>query len=436
MAPGKRPFLRRNDRGSALVIAVFVLAILTGTALALVLMGENELKLGRADLRGKQTFYVAEAGIEHARLALFNLNGKDDFDQELLDAAGGTVDGIELDLDNLLPTYDAAGILTGFSGGYGDDAPLLGATTFGEGAYVAFLTNDPVDGIDKTNDTNDRVMITAVGGTPNRSLETVQAIIEHDPLLPPSPKSSLTMIGPSPVYSPGNSSTKLYTGNDCNGTGVPGYHVPVVGVITDTAIPDVVDNMGKYDHNYESGTLAAEDTVANLNDTSHDAVLEPLDGRWQDCQQLHELIEYMRGKAKLLCTDGSACTLPAPSLDNFVFIDDDTTIGPHTGAGLLVVTGELTIHGDFDWDGQLLVVGEGSVRRTGGGGGTISGGILVADIAGPDDVYGNGDDCSTGFGSPEFDTSGGGNSTLSFCGQNLDAAAPQEVYRIVEFLQQ
>jgi hypothetical protein len=436
MASVKHSLRRRNDRGSALVIAVFVLAILTGMALALVVMGENELKLSRADLRGKQTFYVAEAGVEHGRLALFVLNGKDEFDEELLDAANGTVDGIELDLDNLLPTYDAAGILTGFSGGYGDDVPLLSATAFGEGAYAAFLTNDPVDGIHTTTDTNDRVMITAVGGTPNRSLETVQAIIEHDPLLPTSPKSALTLIGPAPVYNPGNSSTKHYTGNDCDGAGVPGYHVPVVGVIDDTDIQGVVDNLGKHDHSYTSGTLAPDDTVANLNDTSHEAVLEPLDGAWQDCQQLHDLIDYMRGKAKTLCTDGSACTLPAPSLDNFVFIDDDTTIGPHVGAGLLVVTGSLVIHGNFSWDGQLLVVGEGSVVRTGSGGGTIAGGILVADIAGADNTFGNADDCSTGFGSPEFDTSGGGNSLLSFCGQNLDASAPQEVYRIVEFLQQ
>lgn len=436
MAPVKHSIRRRNDRGSALIIAVFVLALLSGMALALVFMGENELKLSRADLRGKQTFYVAEAGVEHARLALFNLNGKDQFDEELLAAAGGTVDGIELDLDNLTPTYDAAGILTGFSGGYGDDVPLLNATAFGEGAYVAFLTNDPVDGIDKTTDTNDRVMITAVGGTPNGSLETVQAIIEHDPLLPLSPKSAITLIGPSPVYNPGSSSTKHYTGDDCDGAGVPGYNVPIVGVVNDTAIPDVVDNLGKHEHNYTSGTLTPEETVANLNDTSHPAVLEPLDAAWQDCQQLHDIIDYMRGKAKTLCTDGTACTLPAPSLDNFIFIDDDVTIGPHIGAGLLVVTGSLTINGDFDWDGQLLVVGEGSVVRSGGGGGTISGGILVADIAGPDNVFGNADDCSTGFDSPVFDTSGGGNSLVSFCGQNLDASEPQEVYRIVEFLQQ
>jgi len=275
MAPVKRSRHRRNDRGSALIIAVFVLALLTGMALALVFMGENELKLSRADLRGKQTFYVAEAGIEHARLALFNLNGKDEFDEELLAAAGGTVDGIELDLANLTPTYDAAGILSGFSGGYGDDVPLLGVTTFGEGAYVAFLTNDPVDGIDKTTDTNDRVMITAVGGTPNRSLETVQAIIEHDPLLPLSPKSAITLIGPSPVFTPGSSSSKYYTGDDCDGAGVPGYYVPIVGVVSDDAVPDVQATMGKHDHNYVSGPLTPEESIANLNDTSHPAVLEP-----------------------------------------------------------------------------------------------------------------------------------------------------------------
>jgi hypothetical protein len=422
-----------GQRGSALVIAVFVVAILSAMALALTFMGENELKLGRADLRGKRTFYVAEAGLEHGRLQLFDTNGKNSFDDDLLAAAGGTVDGIELDVDALVPTFDVAGILTGFSAGYGDDAPLLGTTSFGDGAYLTFLTNDPIDGIDTTTDTNDRVMLTAVGGTVGGSLEVVQAIVEPEPLLPPTPKSGITMIGPSPVWSPGNSNAKLYTGNDCNGAGEPGVHYPTVGLISDAAAADVIAVPDK--PTYESGSLAPEDTIANLNDTSHPAVSEPLDPRWQDCQELHDLVVYLRGKAKYLCTDGSTCTLPTPAPDNLIYVDDDYEADAEDGEGVLIVTGTLTLNGSFSWDGILLVIGEGVVTRSGAGGDTISGGVIVADVAGADEIFGNGDDCATGLLPPTWDTSGGGSGTVSYCGATVWDAFPHDVYRVVEFLQ-
>jgi hypothetical protein len=424
---------RSGQRGSALIIAVFVVAILSAMALALTFMGENELKLGRADLRGKRTFYVAEAGLEHGRLALFDTNGKESFDDDLLAAAGGTVDGIELDVDALVPTFDAAGILTGFSTGYGDDVPLLGTTSFGEGAYLAFLTNDPVDGIATTTDTNDRVMIMAAGGTLGGSLEIVQAIVEQEPLLPPTPKAGITLIGPTPAWSPGNSSAKLYTGNDCNGAGEPGLFVPTVGLISDAAAADVIAVPDK--PTYEAGSLAADDTIVNLNDTSHPAVTNPLDPRWQDCQELHDLVEYLRGKAATLCFDGTACTLPTPAPDNFIFVDDDYEPGPVTGEGLLMVTGTLTLDGSFNWDGILMVIGEGHLIRSGAGNGTIFGGVIVADVAGVDDIYGNSDDCGTGLQPPTWDTGGGGSGTISYCGAAVWDAFPHAVYRVVEFLQ-
>jgi len=245
------------------------------------------------------------------------------------------------------------------------------------------------------------------------------------------PKSGITLIGPSPVWSPGNSNAKLYTGNDCDGAGEPNVHVPTVGLISDQAVADVVAVSDK--PTYESGSLAPEDTIANLNDTSHPAVSEPLDPRWQDCQELHDLVVFLRDKAKYLCTDGSSCTLPAPAPDNFSYVDDDYEA--EDGEGLLVVTGTLTLSGGFSWAGILMVVGEGTVIRSGAGGDTISGGIIVADVAGPDNIFGNADDCTSGLEPPTWDTSGGGSGTVSFCGAAVWDAFPHAVYRVVEFLQ-
>jgi hypothetical protein len=74
------------------------------------------------------------------------------------------------------------------------------------------------------------------------------------------------------------------------------------------------------------------------------------------------------------------------------------------GSGLLVVTGKLTTHGNTNFKGVILVLGEGSVERSGGGNGTISGGIVVAKF----------DKTSGGFEKPTFTTDGGGNSLLQY----------------------
>lgn len=81
--------LRSSDSGSAIIFAIVVLALLALLGTALLSLTEDGMKLGRADTRGKQAFYVAEAGLEHARLALFTANGNNPFDGPLEAAAGG-----------------------------------------------------------------------------------------------------------------------------------------------------------------------------------------------------------------------------------------------------------------------------------------------------------------------------------------------------------
>jgi hypothetical protein len=106
----------------------------------------------------------------------------------------------------------------------------------------------------------------------------------------------------------------------------------------------------------------------------------------------------------------TACPGNSQALSGFTFIEGDCTLGPqNSGSGFLVVTGTLTMHGSFDYSGLIFVLGTGKVVRSGGGGGTIEGGILAANYTG------NG---STGFGQVVFDTSGGGNSKIKY---NSDA---------------
>jgi len=86
----------------------------------------------------------------------------------------------------------------------------------------------------------------------------------------------------------------------------------------------------------------------------------------------------------------------------FTFVDGDCTL--LNGSGFLVVTGTLTMRGNTNFTGAILVLGRGEVIRNGGGNGDIYGGIAVAAFS------------RTGgdFTAPTFNTNGGGNSTIQY----------------------
>lgn len=100
---------------------------------------------------------------------------------------------------------------------------------------------------------------------------------------------------------------------------------------------------------------------------------------------------------------GSSLTVSG-SIDapQFTFVDGDATLTD--GSGFLVVTGTLTMRGNPNFRGAILVLGDGVLVRDGGGNGDIFGGITIA-------RFGR---TSGDFLSPTFNTSGGGNSTVQY----------------------
>jgi hypothetical protein len=86
----------------------------------------------------------------------------------------------------------------------------------------------------------------------------------------------------------------------------------------------------------------------------------------------------------------------------FTFVDGDCTL--QNGSGFLVVTGTLTMRGNTNFKGVILVLGKGELIRNGGGNGDILGGITIA-------AFGR---TSGNFTAPTFHTNGGGNSTIQY----------------------
>ena len=431
-----------TERGSAMLLAIFMIALLTSMGISLLFLSQNEISLGATDLRSKQAYFLAEAGVEVARLTLFNTNGNGLFDDDLTTHAGAdTV--IDFDPDAVKPVYDGQGQVTGFTG-FNDDVPLIGTTQLGEGWYAAFLTNDPGEGAGagSANDTNDRVMITGVGAARDGSFEIVQAIVEPAPPFPGDIPATIMMFGPSPLFADVDNVAKVFQGDDCGGTGIPGFAVPVLGLM-DTATESVVESSLSLNTTYTHAGQTGETSVSDLTDASDPGIVVSSLGLiapgWDDCHALRQMTEEVRGVADVVCLEGVPCSLPPSAPDRVVFSDGDFTLDSSlSGSGALWVTGTLTMNGATDWNGLIVVVGEGAFLRTGAGTGQISGATIVADIAGADDQYGTSDDCeggTDGFDSAVHDESAGGTGLTTYCNADVLAATPLTKYAIVDFRQ-
>lgn len=85
----------------------------------------------------------------------------------------------------------------------------------------------------------------------------------------------------------------------------------------------------------------------------------------------------------------------------------------------MIVTGKLTLKGNFAFKGIIIVTGEGGVDRSGGGDGMIEGNIVVA-------PYTNSRIEETGaigtnFLAPQYNLDGGGSSSITYNSSSVAA---------------
>jgi hypothetical protein len=458
----------KQDRGSALLTSVFVLALLSVMALILVLVSRTEVRMSKAEEGTRKAFYFAEAATERGRqeLRLDLIAARSGALGPPLDLAAGTNDAIDFDAAQVRPQY-SSGVPTGFTA-TGDDVPLVPLTAVGDGWYAAYVTNDPADGETNLTDSNNLLMLTGLGVGPDGAFEVVQSILQPGTIFPMIP-ATITVLGPTPEFKMGSGKgwagiecpklsgskvwvegaeykgskiARAFNGTDCapyrelgpdvtvgskvypslvdaGGTGgVPGLYMPTIGVVGPTGKTEAEDEMvgSKYylvsdmpvrtafiDPAVPVGDYQDEDTIADLTDGSEPTVigsgLGTLNATWQDCPALKAIVEKLRVDADYLCTP-PGCSLPATIPSSISFIDGDFRVDcDHHGYGMLVVTGELDFPASASWNGIIFVVGEGKFYRVKKEGyGNISGATVVADIAGPDDLYGTADDCTGGTG--------------------------------------
>jgi hypothetical protein len=389
-------------------------------------MTRAEIKTGDNYKNTEQAFFLAQAGTEHAREQLRSTNAvstnTSSFTDELGDSAG---------LNGLLD-----GDVTGT-----DDVPLINSGSLTEGSYTVYLTNDSDDGIFNLTDTNKTVTLTSVATGPNGTKATVEITVAiFDIFAPPSP---ITLVGPGATFIGNESNAKELYGDDQCDTDPIGVTRPVVAMSHIADLPNIqaavaISKPARYFARNDTGGQVDAETDPNLVSTTIPAsimtvILSSYGVDIMNADHLNEMVKAIEKAADTVAAGGtSASSVYVGALGGdtqVVVVKGDFNLN-EDGAGIIVVTGELTFQGNINYDGMIFVIGEGSMIRAGGGTNTIRGGIFVANTVGPDSIMYTGDDV---LGPPTFDTSGGGASNIHYCFTVMEQAIKDVPPRTIAF---
>jgi hypothetical protein len=163
-----------------------------------------------------------------------------------------------------------------------------------------------------------------------------------------------------------------------------------------------------------------DEVVIDISQSEIDDIDSDYDINLLDPADLDDLVETIKGQADTVAPDGSTdATVDLGSTDDpkvvvvtgdFEMISNDI----HHGAGILIVTGTLIFAGSPNYDGLILVIGEGAVVRNSDAGtledGIFNGAILIAKTTGGV------------LGASSYTTAGHGKGTIQYCSTAVDNA--------------
>ena len=398
---------RAGERGAALLTAVLLALLLLAAGGTLILTTTMTGITARDSTAEMQAYYAAEGGIARS-----------------LDVLRGNVksnpEGTKASFRNVLCTKT---LWTATSGA------LVDVAADGSSRFQVTNILDPDNQNTELNCNTpsykpDRLRIRVTGFGPRDSRKNMEVIVNRYTLdytvnavvtLPNGSGNPLT-------FALGGSNVTTTSGVDASGTGTT---LPAFGVsnsdynttnnVIDGCLPDG-SNCGGSGPNVTPG----DPTVLNGGNTP--TFLQSVTNARQFLYGPEGMMNAAMNQGRYFNngTDAiaSAAGLGASNPDGVLtFVDGDITLGPGdpTGQGTLIVTGNLTLEGNFNFNGVILVLGEGHVYRSGGGHGNIYGAMFVAKFArtGAD---------TDAFQAPSFDTSGGGTSNIQYSTDAVDKA--------------
>lgn len=389
MQPQRKHTVFSNESGMVLVVTIMLMAVLVLLGSTAIMVTNTDMKISSNYRSSSQAFYIAEAGAEQARDKLRTAVSGGSTLSQLLAARVGA-NGTLSNSSNIANFYSNGGFVT-------DDVPYIANTAFGAGSYRVYLTNDASapDTLTSTTDTNLRLTITSFGQGYDNSFAVVQSLVEAFNL-PPIP-GAIILPGPTVVFAGANS----------NASSVVGGSESAISLNSSAAENSV--------ESYLSGINRINNYTCNVANGSACIKNETIPPAYSTVSGINNLKDTIKSMADTVLTGTQSLTaaqVGTTTNRKIVVVEGDATLGPVNGAGILVVTGQLTLNGNFNYHGLIMVVGQGRILRNGGGNGEIVGGILVANT--------NDAASDTVLGTPIFDTSGGGNSDIIYDGSQLN----------------
>jgi hypothetical protein len=224
-------------------------------------------------------------------------------------------------------------------------------------------------------------MVTALAVNKTGSRRMVQAEVASI-ALPPLP-SAITFDGTSPVFSSPPSGSLLVSGINQNSCGNPGPNMPALGAynaasVSNASPPGIDQQIPANKAGNYVGSSGTTPDVQNVGPTGLNTL-----GPLATVGGLENLVSSIQATADQTFPGGYSGSINLGTSSNpmVTVINGDYNLSNNSGAGLLLVTGALTFNGNPNWNGVILVIGKGIVTSaSGGGNGTINGGMLVANL--------------------------------------------------------
>ena len=380
----------KNEKGIVLVVVMILMAVLVLLGTTAIMVTTTDMKISSNYRSGSQAFYIAEAGLEQARAKLRTDTSTDSLSTLLAARVGAN--GALSDSSNIAKFYSNGGFVT-------DDVAYIANTAFGAGSYRIYLTNDALapDTLTSTTDTNKRVTLTSFGQGPNNSFAIIQSVVKEFTL--PLPPGAIVLPGPTVVYKGANSNASSVAGGSESA-------ISLTSPEAETSVENYLTGIGRIDK-YTCNAGSGATCISN-EPTQFDPAYSTLSG-------INNLYNTIKSVADTVLTGPrnlTAAEIGTTEARKIVVVDGAAEVQGITGAGILVVTGTLTLSGSFNYNGFIMCIGQGHLVRNGGGSGEVKGGIFVANT--------NDATSDTVLGTPTFDTSGGGNSNIIYDGSQIN----------------
>ena len=388
-----------NEKGMVLVVVLLLTAVLVLLGSTAVIMSTTDMKISSNYRSSSQAFYIAEAGLEQARTQLRTAVSGGSTLSQLLAARVGADNALS-NSSNIANFYSNGRFVT-------DDVPYIANTAFGPGSYRVYLTNDALlsDTVTSVTDTNLRLTLTSFGQGVNNSFAVIQSVVKQF-TLPPLP-GAIVLPGPNVNFQGGNSNASDVYGGTANA-------ITLTSTAAETTVENSLTASGRI-NNYQC-------TISGTTATGAPCIANPttIDPTWTSVGGIEGLYNTLNSIATVHAGSwGASTTIPystlgTPTNTQIVVVDGDATIGPgggnaaQRGTGILVVTGNLTIDGNFNYGGLIMCIGKGKILIDGAGNGQYNGAIFVAQTR---DASGN---LLSSLGNPTFTRNGSGNSDIYY----------------------